>query len=85
MNVAAGQFILNNTAWTLAYGLKRDAAFCLAAHYKEEILPSHANFLAQMGSDDRYGKGMAVIRANGRADMIYGQLRPGEAAHLLGS
>lgn len=85
LNVAAGQFILNNTAWTLAYGLKRDAAFRLAAHYKEEILPSHANFLAQMGSDDRYGKGMAVIRANGRADMIYGQLRPGEAAHLLGS
>ena len=85
LNVAAGQFILNNAAWTLAYGLKRDAALRLAAHYKEEILPSHAHFLAQMGSDDRYGKGMAVIRANGRADMIYGQLRPSEAAHLLGS
>jgi hypothetical protein len=38
-----------------------------------------------MGSDDRHGKGMAVVRANGKADMVYFQLRPIEAEYLLGS
>lgn len=84
-NVTAGQFILNNVSWTIAFGMKRDAAYRLADHYRDEILPSHAEFLARMGSDDRHGKGMAVIRAGGRADMVYFQLRPVEAEYLLGS
>ena len=85
LNVTAGQFILNNVSWTIAFGMKRDAALRLASHYKDEILPSHAAFLARMNGDSRHGKGMAVIRANGKADMVYFQLRPLEAEHLLGS
>jgi hypothetical protein len=85
LNIAAGQFILNNVSWTIAFGMKRDAAYRLADHYKDEILPSHAEFLARIGSDDRHGKGMAVVRAGGKADMVYFQLRPIEAAYLLGS
>lgn len=85
LNIAAGQFIINNVSWTIAFGMKRDAAYRLAKHYKDEILPSHAEFLARMGSDDRHGKGMAVVRANGKADMVYFQLRPIEAEYLLGS
>ncbi len=84
-NVTAGQFILNNVSWIIAFGMKRDAAYRLAKHFKDEILPSHAEFLARMGSDDRHGKGMAVVRANGKADMVYFQLRPIEAEYLLGS
>jgi hypothetical protein len=38
-----------------------------------------------MGSDVDHGKGMAVVRADGKADMVYFQLRPSEAAHLFGS
>lgn len=85
INVAAGQFILNNVSWTIAFGMKRDAAYRLASHYKDEILPSHAEFLAQVGSDDRHGQGMAIVRANGKADMVYCQFRPTEAKHLFGS
>lgn len=85
LNVTAGQFILNNISWLIAFGMKRDAAYRLATHFKDEILPSHAEFLARMGSDDRHGKGMAVVRSNGRADMVYWQLRPSEAEHLFGS
>jgi hypothetical protein len=85
LNIAAGQFILNNASWTIVFGMKRDAAYRLARHYKDEILPSQAEFLARMGSDDRHGKGMAVIRANGKADLVYFQLRPVEAEHLFGS
>lgn len=84
-NVTAGQFIINNVSWIIAYGMKRDAAYRLAKHYKDEILPSHAEFLARMGSDDRHGKGMAVVRFNGKADMVFFQLRPIEAEYLLGS
>lgn len=84
-NVTAGQFILNNISWLIAFGMKRDAAYRLAEHYKDEILSSHAEFLARMGSDDRQGKGMAVVRANGKADMVYFQLRPIEAERLFGS
>jgi hypothetical protein len=65
MDIAAGQFILNNVSWTIAFGMKRDAAYRLARHYKSEILPSHAEFLAQMGSNVDHGKGMAVVRADG--------------------
>ena len=85
LNVTAGQFILNNTSWLVAFGMKRDAAYRLATHFKDEILPSHAEFLARMGSDDRHGKGMAVVRSSGKADMVYWQLRPSEAEHLFGS
>ena len=85
MDIAAGQFILNNVSWTIAFGMKRDAAYRLARHYKSEILPSHAEFLAQMGSNVDHGKGMAVVRADGKADMVYFQLRPSEAAQLFGS
>ncbi|MCI0395757.1 MAG: hypothetical protein L0322_12555 [Chloroflexi bacterium] len=85
LNVAAGVFMLNNISWLIAFGMKRDAAFRLARHYKDEILASHAEFLARMGSDDRYGKGMAIVRANGKSDMVYFQPRPSEAAYLFGS
>ena len=44
LNIAAGQFIINNVSWTIAFGMKRDAAYRLADHYKDEILPSHASF-----------------------------------------
>jgi hypothetical protein len=53
--------------------------------FPEEILPSHAQFLSQMGSDKEMGKGMAVIRFNGKADMVYAKLRPMEAEILFGS
>ena len=85
LNVSAGQFILNNVSWTLAFGMKRSAAYRLATHYKEEILPSHAEFLARMGSEEQHGKGMAVVRSGGKADMIYCQLRPMEEQVLFGS
>jgi len=85
INVAAGQFILNNVTWNLLLGMARDKAYELLRIYKDEILPSHAEHLARTGSDDRYGKGMAVIRKNGKSDMVYLQLRPFEAEHLLGS
>jgi hypothetical protein len=85
MDIAAGQFILNNISWLMAFGMKRDAAYRLARHFRNEILPSHAEFLAQMGSDVDHGKGMAVVRADGKADMVYFQLRPSEARHLFGS
>jgi hypothetical protein len=85
LNVAAGQFILNNLAFLMSFGLTRDAALRLLMHFKGVILPSHAEYLAQMGSDDRLGKGMAVVAHNGRADMIYVQPRPMEAACLFGS
>ncbi len=85
MNIVAGQFILNNTSFGIYFGMKRDAAYRLASHYKEEVLPSHAEFLARVGSDDEHGKGMVVVRYNGRADKVYIQLRPGEADCLIGS
>ena len=85
LNIAAGQFIINNASWMILFGMKRDGAYRLVVHYKDEILPSHAEFLARMGSDDQHGKGMAVVRANGKADMVYFQLRPIEAEYLFGS
>lgn len=85
LNVAAGQFILNNLAFLMSFGLTRDAALRLLMHFKGVILPSHAEYLAQMGSDDKLGKGMAVVAHNGRADMVYVQPRPMEAACLFGS
>lgn len=84
-NITAGQFILNNTPLGIFFGSKRAAAFRLSDHYKDEILRSQAEWVARMGSDDQHGKGMALIRFNGRADMVYFQLRPLEAAYLLGS
>lgn len=84
-NITAGQFILNNTPLGIIFGSKRAAAFRLSDHYKDEILRSQAEWVARMGSDERHGKGMALIRFNGRADMVYFQLRPLEAAYLLGS
>ncbi|MCB0008721.1 MAG: hypothetical protein KDE04_19785, partial [Anaerolineales bacterium] len=85
LNIAAGQFIINNVSWTIAFGMKRDAAYRLAHHYPDEILASHAEFLARMGADDKSGKGMAVVRADGKADTVYFQLRPLEAETLFGS
>lgn len=84
-NSLAGYFILNNNNFGLIHGQKRSAAVQLMGHYKDEILPSHVERLAQMGSDDRLGQGMAVVRFNGRADTIRIVLRPSEAAYLLGS
>ena len=37
----------------------------LAQHYKDEILPSHAEFLARMGSDDRQGKEYVLLGSLG--------------------
>jgi hypothetical protein len=48
-------------------------------------MPSQAEFLARMGSDERNGKGMAVVAHNAQADMVFWQLRQLEAACLLGS
>ncbi|MCP4358149.1 MAG: hypothetical protein GY796_09070 [Chloroflexi bacterium] len=85
LDVAAGQFIINNITWLISFGLKRKAALRLMEHYPDEILPSHAQFLTKAGSDKEVGKGMAVIRAGGKADMIYAKLRPMEERALFGS
>ena len=52
---------------------------------KEGDAVKRGDVVAQMGSNVDHGKGMAVVRADGRADMVYFQLRPSEAAHLFGS
>lgn len=85
VDVASGQFILNNIAWVLSFGLKREAAFRLQQQYPTAILPSHAQFLANMGADQERGKGMAVISYNGKAETLYLKLRPMEADALFGS
>ncbi len=84
-NVTAGQLILNNLSWFGFFGLPRAVAARLLTLFRDQLLPSHAEFLARMGSDDRYGKGMAVILANGKADTVYFELRPSEAEYLFGS
>jgi Cdc6-like AAA superfamily ATPase len=84
-NITAGQFMINNVSWTIIFGVKRDAAYRLMNHYPDEILPTHAEFLARMGSKEDYGKGMAIVRYNGRADMVYWKLRPMEEEALFGS
>jgi hypothetical protein len=85
LNVAAGQFIINNLDFLMSFGVPRDAAVRLMEMFPGIILYSHVEFLTRMGSDDQLGKGMALIARNGRADTIYVQLRPIEAACLLGS
>ena len=85
LNIAAGQFIINNVSWTIVFGMKRDASYRLMNHYPDEILPTHAEFLARMGSDDKFGKGMSVVRYNGKANMVYWKLRPMEEDALFGS
>jgi hypothetical protein len=84
-NVTAGQFIINNTQLRLLFGLAPDAAVRAVKQFKDVLMPSHAEFLTRIGSDDRHGKGMAVVAYNGRADMVYWQLRQMEAACLFGS
>ena len=85
VDVASGQFILNNISWVLSFGLKREAAYRLQQQYPTSILPSHAQFLANMGADHDRGKGMAVVSYNGKADTLYLKLRPMEANALFGS
>jgi hypothetical protein len=85
LDVPSGQFILNNIAWLISFGLKLDAAGRLGEHYKGEILSVHIDFLARMGSENDYGKGMAVLRYGGKAEMVYFKLRPSEAEALFGS
>lgn len=85
IDVTSGQFIINNVTWTIAYGLKEDAAVRLMHHYPDEILPSHALALARAGSDEEYGRGKAILRANGKTDWVYWKLRPMEAEALVGS
>lgn len=85
VDVASGQFILNNISWVLSFGLKREAAFRLQKQYPTSILPSHAQFLANMGADHERGKGMAVVSYNGKADTLYLKLRPMEENALFGS
>lgn len=85
LDVAAGQFIINNITWLISFGLTRDAALRLMKHYPDEILPSHVQFLTKMGREKDLGKGMAVIRAAGKADMVYAHCRPMEERALFGS
>jgi hypothetical protein len=85
LNVAAGQLIINNLDFLMSFGLPRDAAVRLMEMFPGVILSSHVEFLTRMGSDDQLGKGMALIARSGRADTVYIQLRPIEAACLLGS
>ncbi|MEJ2750820.1 MAG: hypothetical protein P8183_23370, partial [Anaerolineae bacterium] len=85
LDVPSGQFILNNVPFVLPFGLKADAAERLGQHFKGILLSVHVGFLARMGSENDYGKGMAVIIYEGKAEMVYFKLRPSEADHLLGS
>jgi hypothetical protein len=84
INVAAGQFIINNVTWLGSMGLTAEKSADLAEQ-RDEIMPAHVLFLTRMGSDDRHGKGMAIFCFNGRADKVFLQLRPLEAQFLLGS
>jgi hypothetical protein len=85
LNVAAGQFILNNIRMLIPFGVTRDVSYRLEKYFKGVILSSQAEFLARMGSDDGVGKGMSLVCFDGRADMVYWQLRPTEATYLFGS
>ncbi len=86
LDVASGVYIINNTQWVLSFGLKRSAAERLALQYPGAFLPTHVDFLDEMGSrTDANAKGMGVLLYQNRAEMIYMQLRPREAATLLGS
>ena len=85
LNIAAGQFIINNVSWTIAFGMKRDAAYRLVKHYKDEILPSRLSSWPGWAAMTGTAKAWAVVRANGKADMVYFQLRPIEAEYFFGS
>ncbi|MEI2609552.1 MAG: hypothetical protein V9G20_13065 [Candidatus Promineifilaceae bacterium] len=81
----AGIFILNNLAWLVTFGKNRDQALRLQRIFPSEFRDAHVEYVALAGSDDKHGKGMAVILNGGRADMIYCQLRPLEQRYLFGS
>lgn len=81
----AGAFILANIAWLLTFGKSRDQAMRLHRLFPNEFLTAHVDFTALAGSDDKHGKGLAVLLNGGRADMIYCQLRPLEQRYLFGS
>ena len=81
----AGIFILNNLAWLVTFGKNRDQALRLQRIFPSEFRDAHVEYVALAGSDDKHGKGMAVILNGGRADMIYCQLRPLEQQYLFGS
>ncbi len=86
LDVASGVYIINNTQWVLSFGLKRSAAERLALQYPGAFLPTHVDFLDEMGSrTDANAKGMGVLIYQNRAEMLYMQLRPREASALLGS
>jgi hypothetical protein len=67
LNIAAGQFILNNVSWTIAFGMKRDAAYRLAEHAR--------------GADETPAPRGVALRClgdaacAGRADRVAGALR----------
>ncbi len=81
----AGAFILANIAWLLTFGKSRDQAMRLHRIFPNEFLTAHVDFTALAGSDDKHGKGLAVLLNSGRADMIYCHLRPLEQRFLFGS
>ena len=81
----AGQLILHNLAWVMAFGLAQAATQAVDYWFKDQILPSQVTFLIQAGSDERFGKGKALILVNGKADKVFWQLRPLEMTYLLGS
>ncbi|MBK9055823.1 MAG: hypothetical protein IPL78_34445 [Chloroflexi bacterium] len=81
----AGIFILNNLAWLVTFGKNRDQALRLQRIFPSEFRDAHVEYVALAGSDDKHGKGLAVILNGGRADMIYCQLRPLEQRYLFGS
>ncbi|HFC11388.1 MAG TPA: DUF853 family protein [Anaerolineae bacterium] len=86
LDITSGVYIINNTQWVLSFGLKRSAAERLAQQYPGAFLPTHVEFLDEMGSrTDAGAKGMGVIIYQNRVEMIYMQLRPREATQLLGS
>ncbi len=85
INVAAGQMILDNLAWSVTFPLPEKAAARFARQYPGEILTSHVHFLARFSSNKEVGAGRAVVRYKGRAEKVQMVLRPMERKHLLGS
>ncbi|MBK8989479.1 MAG: hypothetical protein IPM39_26055 [Chloroflexi bacterium] len=85
INVAAGQMILDNLAWSVTFPLPEKAAARFAQQYPGEILSSHVQFLARYSSNKEAGAGRAVVRYKGRAEKVQMVLRPMERQCLLGS
>lgn len=85
INVAAGQMILDNLAWSVTFPLPEKAAARIARQYPGEILSSHVQYLARFSSNKEAGAGRAIVRYKGRAEKVQMALRPMERHWLLGS